>query len=119
MLRGKGTGLFAIGLVALALVPTAPASQVAQTQALQTGILAQMNALRASHHLKPLVLSTSLSSAAVVHDKEMAARGYFAHDSSNGGAFWKRIQHYYRNPGYNYWAVGENLLWASPDVHPH
>ena len=123
---GKAATLLATAATAtaLALVPAAPASQatpVAQSlamQALQTGILQELNTLRASHHLKPLVLSPQLSAAATVHDKEMAAKGYFSHDSSDGGQFWQRVKHFYRASGYNYWAVGENLLWSSPDVDP-
>jgi uncharacterized protein YkwD len=48
----------------------------------------------------------------------MAADGYFSHDSADHSAFWKRIQHFYPAGRYGYWAVGENLLWSSPDVDP-
>jgi uncharacterized protein YkwD len=46
----------------------------------------------------------------------MARLGYFSHDSADGSAFWRRVQHYYGSAGRRYWSVGENLLWASPDV---
>jgi uncharacterized protein YkwD len=48
----------------------------------------------------------------------MAAQGYFAHESADGSAFWKRIQHFYPSGSSGYWSVGENLLWSSPDVDP-
>jgi uncharacterized protein YkwD len=119
---GKTLALAAIvAVLLLALVPGAPASQTRtskQMQVLQAGILQQLNALRASHHLKPLVLSRSLSTAAGNHNSEMASAGFFSHDSKNGSAFWKRIKRFYNSSGYGYWSVGENLLWASPDVDP-
>jgi uncharacterized protein YkwD len=48
----------------------------------------------------------------------MVAGGFFAHASSDGTSFWKRVRRWYGSRGYAYWAVGENLLWASPSVAP-
>jgi uncharacterized protein YkwD len=48
----------------------------------------------------------------------MGADGYFAHDSRDGTAFWKRIGRWYPASRSRYWAVGENLLWSSPDLSP-
>jgi uncharacterized protein YkwD len=41
----------------------------------------------------------------------MGRLGYFAHNSADGEAFWRRIERYYPYPN-----VGENLLWAAPTV---
>jgi uncharacterized protein YkwD len=79
-------------------------------------VLADINALRKEHGLAPLRLSASLSAAARQHSSEMAARGYFSHDSANGSSFDKRIARYYPMGRSRYWSVGENLLWSSPDV---
>jgi uncharacterized protein YkwD len=46
----------------------------------------------------------------------MARRGYFSHDSANGASFSSRIEQFYSPRGFHSWTVGENLLWASPDV---
>jgi uncharacterized protein YkwD len=46
----------------------------------------------------------------------MAKDGYFAHESANGSAFWKRLKRFYPSAGYRSWTVGENLLWQSPDL---
>ena len=46
----------------------------------------------------------------------MARLGYFSHDSANGTSFSSRISVFYTARGYRSWMVGENLLWASPDV---
>lgn len=83
---------------------------------LDHGVLSDINAFRAAHGLAPLKLSASLTEAARSHSVEMENDGYFAHDSYDGEAFWKRIQAYYPTASYGYWSVGENLLWSSPDV---
>jgi uncharacterized protein YkwD len=85
---------------------------------LESGVLHQLNAIRAGHGLQALKPSAALTAAAVAHTREMGAQGYFAHDSHDGTAFWKRIGRWYRASGSHYWAVGENLLWSSPDVSP-
>jgi uncharacterized protein YkwD len=83
--------------------------------ALEADVLVQINTLRRSRGLAPLRLSAALSRAADAHSTAMATRGFFAHESSDGTAFWKRVARYYpRRAGT--WAVGENLLWSSPDV---
>jgi uncharacterized protein YkwD len=110
-----------VSVVAVSVVaPVAPAAKQQRTAtwstSLQTGILAEINALRASHGLSPLKASRSLGAAAAAHSKQMAAKGFFAHESADGGAFWKRIQRYYSPKGYGSWYVGENLLWSSPDL---
>jgi uncharacterized protein YkwD len=116
---GRIGGALALVAVAAVLAPAAvakPAHAASARAVLETGILQQLNVLRASHHLHPLTLSRSLSTAAAAHSKEMSAEGYFAHESGDHSAFWKRIQRFYGSAGYGFWSVGENLLWASPDV---
>jgi uncharacterized protein YkwD len=85
-------------------------------RSLEAGVLADVNALRHSHGLVALRLSPALSSAAGQHSVEMAARGYFSHDSANGSTFDKRIARFYPMGFHHFWSVGENLLWSSPDV---
>jgi uncharacterized protein YkwD len=46
----------------------------------------------------------------------MAQRGFFSHDGANGSPFWTRIKPKYRPQPGNTWAVGENMVWASPDL---
>jgi uncharacterized protein YkwD len=75
-------------------------------------VLAQLNEIRAAHGLAPLTLCPSLSAAARAHTRDMVAKGYFDHSSSNGTPFWKRIRSYYPE-GSRTWSVGENLLWTS------
>jgi uncharacterized protein YkwD len=96
----------------------APAAAVQTTASAQlaAAVLGQVNAVRRQHGLVPLKLSAKLTAAAAQHAREMGQDGYFAHDSADGSSFWKRVEHYYASRGFGYWSVGENLLWASPDV---
>jgi uncharacterized protein YkwD len=119
--RGHLGGALALLVVVAVLAPVAGArtGQAARANVkLQSGILQELNALRMSHHLHTITLSPSLTTAAAAHTKDMAAHGYFAHESQNGAEFWKRVKQYYGSTGYGYWSVGENLLWSSPDVDP-
>ena len=75
-----------------------------------------INTFRRAHGLGALRVSGHLNAASRQHSEEMGADGYFDHDSADGTAWWKRIQHYYPQAGYTYWAAGENLLFSSPDI---
>lgn len=111
-------------LVLAAAVAAAPAASsetratvsVTASAQLAAAVLQQVNLVRVEHGLVPLRLSAKLSEAASEHSVQMAEDGYFAHTSADGSAFWKRIERFYPSVGYGYWSVGENLLWASPDV---
>jgi uncharacterized protein YkwD len=110
-------------LAAVALTSAATAAPAAsgttgvtRVAALETDVLAELNAIRTQHGLVPLKLSKTLSTAANQHSVQMGEVGYFKHESADGSAFWKRIEKFYPSKGIRYWAVGENLLWSSPDV---
>jgi len=116
-------GIRIAGLAAVLIVLVLPSvgsaesrSGVAPVGRLGSGLVAQINALRLAHGLVPLRVSPSLRAAANVHSTQMARLGYFSHDSANGGSFSSRIATFYPARGYRSWTVGENLLWASPDV---
>jgi uncharacterized protein YkwD len=87
-----------------------------QLTALNRQIGFAINKFRRAHGLVPLRISAQLNASARQHSEEMGAKGYFDHNSANGTAWWKRIQHYYPVHGYTYWTVGENLLFASPSI---
>jgi uncharacterized protein YkwD len=117
MRRGTICAVAVLAALAAALPASAAHSQptVALTS-LEQGVLSDINAFRAAHHLAPLRLSASLTDAARSHSQQMEADGYFAHNSVDGTAFWKRIQDFYPTSHFGFWSVGENLLWSSPDV---
>lgn len=111
--------LAVVGLVAWLVAAPAGAGvsrRLASVQALESGVLVEINDVRQEHGLAALHLSPKLSAAARQHSVEMATRGYFSHDSANGGTFDRRIIRYYSSAGRHFWSVGENLLWSSPDV---
>jgi uncharacterized protein YkwD len=105
-------------VVALTTVMPASASEreLLRASALESSIVAQINAVRAKHGLAPLKLSSPLSAAARSHSQAMASKGFFSHDSANGSNFSTRVRKWYGPKGYRSWAAGENLLWRSPDV---
>jgi uncharacterized protein YkwD len=114
-------GFAALATAAVAAVGTPSAHATPQGKAvaltsLEHGVLADINAFRAAHRLAPLRLSVALTAAARSHSQQMQADGYFAHNSFDGTAFWKRIRAFYPSGRYGFWSVGENLLWSSPDV---
>jgi uncharacterized protein YkwD len=105
--------LAAAGLLAASAFATSRSEKSLPTLSQQ--VLAAVNKFRVAHGLVQLHESARLDGSARQHTLEMGARGYFAHPSANGTAFWRRIRHYYP-AGHGYWSVGENLLWASPTV---
>ena len=117
--RRVGAALTVAVVAAAALASAATASPVARTvslRSLESGVLAQINTIRAEHGLAQLRLSRPLSQVAALHTQEMAVDGYFAHESADGSAFWRRIEGFYPSASVHFWSVGENLLWSSPDI---
>jgi uncharacterized protein YkwD len=116
--------VFAVLVLAVAAVVVASPTSAGQQaprgltarNALESGVLAQINTFRRQHRLAPLRLNVRLRAAADAHSASMASRGFFAHESADGTSFWQRVQRYY--PRSRYWSVGENLLWSSPDIDP-
>jgi uncharacterized protein YkwD len=94
----------------------APAQRQQAVAVLDAGVLGRLNAIRVANGLRPLHLSPSLSAAAAFHSHELAAAGYFSHESADGTVFWKRIERWYAPARSGTWSVGENLLWSSPDI---
>jgi uncharacterized protein YkwD len=95
---------------------TASAQQISEVQDLQAQVLAAINELRRAQGLRELQLNGALSRAALGHSFSMAKHGYFGHSGWNGSPFWQRIKPNYRPQPTSYWGVGENMLWASPDL---
>ena len=101
----------------------APAEQTPQQQAAarsaddyDIAVVAVTNDVRRRHGLVPLRASDKLAAAATKHSRAMGRLGFFTHESADGSAFWKRVQAFYPSTGAAYWAVGENLIWASPEL---
>ena len=107
-----------VAAVPAAAATAAPRAQATSLSSLEAGVLVDINAFRVQHHLAKLRLNGGLTAAARAHTEQMAQDGYFAHESANGAAFWKRIETFYATSPWRYWSVGENLLWSSPSVSP-
>jgi len=107
-------------LFCLLAVPVADSAssraRVTSVTSLNAQVVREVNRIRAEHNLAPLARSSSLTKAAASHSRSMATDGYFAHESSDGSVFWQRIKAYYSTSGRSYWSVGENLVWASPNL---
>jgi uncharacterized protein YkwD len=89
---------------------------VTSVTSLNYQVVREVNRVRAQHGLKALARSSALTRAAASHSRSMATGGYFAHESSDGSLFWQRIKAFDSASGHSYWSVGENLVWASPDM---
>jgi uncharacterized protein YkwD len=94
------------------------ASARSHLSALESQLLGKINITRGRHGLRPVRISAKLTAAANQHSASMAEKGYFSHDSANGGSFFKRIASFYSYRGYSNWSAGENILWSSPDIDP-
>lgn len=64
-----------------------------------------VNAFRVMHGLNPLLWSDAAAAAGRLHCEDMAANGYFAHESLDGRTAAKRAE----AQGISYLAVGENI----------
>jgi uncharacterized protein YkwD len=116
-LAAAAVALAAASSVAIAS-PTAPSragarDAVRALPTLDSELIGRINAARAAHGLPRLRPSARLRAAASSHSREMLQRGYFDHASADGTSVVRRIKRYYRSATS---AVGEALLWWSPDV---
>lgn len=108
------TGIAALLAVAALAGHAAPAQGRATPEAaLEAALLGEINELRTEHGLAPLRPSPGLSTAAEQHSEAMGEHGFFAHESSDGSAFWRRIERAYPRRGHRLWGVGENLAWGT------
>jgi uncharacterized protein YkwD len=104
----------ALGLSSVAQAgPQAAAAAVRDANAIEAPLLARINAERRSHGLVPLRRSSALARAAAAHARAMGREGFFSHSSADGTSPGTRIRRYYRGT-----AVGETMLWRSPDATP-
>jgi uncharacterized protein YkwD len=91
-------------------------SAAAAVAALESALLARVNAVRSRHGLPGLRHSPGLTAAAAYHSRQMVQHGFFEHESRDGGSFRKRVKRFYGSRGFRAWEVGENLAYGSPDL---
>jgi uncharacterized protein YkwD len=98
-------GLLAAMLMTLGSAPASARS--ASLDQLEIRIVALINGNRANAGLPPVRVSRRLARSADAHSRDMARRGFFAHDSSSGLDFAARIRRYSRAARF-----GENLAYV-------
>jgi uncharacterized protein YkwD len=103
-------------LAALVLAAPVGATGSKSTSTLDDSIVARINVVRHAHGLPLLRLSAQLHRAADGHSRSMGTFGFFAHESRDGTAFWKRIKHDYPKGSYRVWSVGETLVFTSDEI---
>lgn len=113
--RTLGPGLLA-ALVLAAPVGATRATAIESLDSLDTAIVARINVIRRAHGLPPMRASAPLDRAADRHSRAMGTFGFFAHESRDGTAYWKRISRDYPQRGYRVWSVGENLVFDSEQM---
>jgi uncharacterized protein YkwD len=96
-----------------AAAPQSPANDGVDYDA---AVVGETNAIRKGRGLAALKVSPRLEAAAEKHSRDMGKVGFFAHESADGSPFWKRVQQFYPQGEAAYWAVGENLIWSSPEL---
>jgi len=113
--RALAPGLLA-ALVLAAPVGASRSAATSSSDALDDSIVAQINIVRRSHGLGLLRHNTQLHRSAGGHSRSMGTYGFFAHESRDGTAFWKRIKRDYPQGGYRTWSVGETLAFSSESL---
>jgi uncharacterized protein YkwD len=72
--------------------------------------------IRSKRGLGTLAGNAALEAAAASHTDDMIARGYFDHDTPEGGTFDERILSAgYARKGQG-WSLAENLIWATGEL---
>ena len=109
----------ALLIVAWALsfeVASASAQPFPTDEVLERNVFAELNVVRRAYGVAPLRRSGGLVVASRHHSIEMARYGYFGHQSADGSSSDRRIARFYPRGTHRFWAVGENLLWATGDI---
>jgi uncharacterized protein YkwD len=111
--RPAGSG--ALGRASASPTPPRPAPAVPRPSAYPTpeaAVLALVNQARAKSGCPALAAESHLAYAARQHSADMAARGYFSHDTPEGVDPGTRIT----QAGYRWSAWGENIAAGQPDA---
>ncbi len=98
-----GTVLATLGAPTMAEARRSPAG----FDATERRIIRLINKNRALFHLPPLRKTPALGRSADAHSRDMLRRNFFAHHSSNGTPFERRVRRY-RRAG----RLGENLAYV-------
>ncbi|HEX8102912.1 MAG TPA: CAP domain-containing protein [Solirubrobacteraceae bacterium] len=95
-------------LATLGVPATADARRASSHDATERRIIRLVNKNRALFNLPPLHKSRALGRSANAHSRDMLRRNFFAHNSSNGTPFDRRVRRYRRAA-----RIGENLAYVA------
>jgi len=102
-------------LAGMLLVSNVATASATQNSTYRWRLFLAINEVRQAHHLRPLMLASSLREAAQGHSNDMVRRGYFSHVSPRGLTLSDRIRRAgFRTVGS--WSAGENLGWGSGSI---
>ncbi|MGQ9532731.1 MAG: CAP domain-containing protein [Desulfotomaculales bacterium] len=101
----KGLRYAALVLALSVLWPVLPALAAAETPSDAQQAVAIVNQARQQQGLPPLALDPTLTRLALAKAQDMAARGYFGHQSPTYGSPWKML----RDAGVSFTYAGESL----------
>jgi uncharacterized protein YkwD len=101
--------------------PAAPAAcantdlapDAANLELIRAALVCLHNLLRAQNGLVTLASNSALAVAAAGHSDDMVARGYFEHNTPEGGTFDQRAMAAGYAANGEGWNLGENLIWAT------
>jgi uncharacterized protein YkwD len=74
------------------------------------------NQVRAQNGLVTLAPNAALAVAAAAHSDDMVARGYFEHNTPEGGTFDERVMAAGYAANGEGWSLGENLIWGTGEL---
>lgn len=115
MRKRYGIAIMLVALTTLLLM-SVPAAAPARTSlsSYEKQVVKLVNKERAKRHLRALRVNMRLVRAARSHSGDMGKNQFFAHDSSNGQSWSKRIiRNGYKRTGCRYWKAGENIYYGS------
>jgi uncharacterized protein YkwD len=126
---GEGAAVGAAGRLPATVVlhhkrrkPKAPApapqstAPVVDPASWQADMLAKVNGVRAQENLGPLVLCSTLVSAAQAHSDDQARTANMSHNGSDGSTMTDRLNRSGYLPAPGGWTIAENVAWNYASV---
>lgn len=119
LLGHRALGLFSLLLLSIkiatvALLTIGPVLPAESSAITKDTIFSLTNDSRVAYSLNPLTLNNKLAAAAQSKADDMAAKGYFSHNTPDGKTPWDFI----KKSGYSYVVAGENLAVDFIDAEP-
>jgi uncharacterized protein YkwD len=92
------------------------APDAANLELIRAALICLHNQVRAQNGLVTLAPNNALTAAAAGHSDDMVERGYFEHDTPEGGTFDQRVMAAGYAANGEGWDLGENLIWGTGEL---